>query len=261
MQLPLVATKLYLPPTRPTLVPRSRLTERLQTGLAGPLTLLSAPAGSGKTTLLSEWRAGSGARYPVAWISLAADDNDLPRFFQYLSAALDYLQPGLAEKIWPLLQDSEAPNPETFLTFLINHLNDLRHESVLALDDYHLIELPAIHKALTFLLDHLPARLHIVLLTRSDPALPLARMRARGQLTEIRAEHLRFNTEEAAHFLRQIMKLNLDLEQVAALEHRTEGWIAGLQLAALSMRGREDVDGFVSAFTGSNHYIVDYLAE
>jgi LuxR family maltose regulon positive regulatory protein len=261
MQNSLLTTKLYFPPARPVLVHRPRLVERLQTGLQGPLTLLSAPAGSGKTTLLSEWRAGLGTRYPVGWVSLSADDNDLTRFLQYLITALDNLQGGIAKEVQPLLQTSETPHTEAILTRVINSLGDLEHESVLVFDDYHLVELPAIHTALTFLLDNLPPRLHLVLLTRSDPPLPLARLRARGHLTEIRADHLRFSVEECTRFLNHVMSLDLTGEQVAALEKRTEGWIAGLQLAALSMQGREDVDGFVSAFTGSNHYIVDYLAE
>lgn len=261
MQNTLLTTKLYFPPPRPLFVSRPRLVERLQSGLRGQLTLLSAPAGSGKTTLLSEWRTGPGVGYPVAWISLAPDDNDLTRFLQYLSAALENLQIGLVKEVQPLLQETDVANFEAVLTCLINHLSDLKRESILVLDDYHMIELPVIHQALTFLIDHLPPSLHLVLLTRSDPALPLARLRVRGQLTEIRAEHLCFNMDECVRFINQVMGLNLNDEQVAALEKRTEGWIAGLQLAAISLQGREDIAGFVSAFTGSNRYIVDYLAE
>jgi LuxR family transcriptional regulator, maltose regulon positive regulatory protein len=235
--------------------------ERLQGGLSGPLTLISAPAGSGKTTLLSQWRLGVGANLPAAWLSLDPADNDLARFLQYLSAALETVQPGLAEEVSPLLQASDRPNWEAVLTALINRLSALPNEAVLALDDYHLIDTPAIHAALAFLLDHLPQSLHLVVITRADPPLPLSRLRAGGKMTELRAEHLRFSTDEASQFLNQIMGLNLSCEQVAALEKRTEGWIAGLQLAALSMQGREDVQGFVSAFTGSHHYIVDYLVE
>jgi LuxR family transcriptional regulator, maltose regulon positive regulatory protein len=257
----LLFTKLYFPTIRQALVPRPRLVERLQAGLQGSLTLLSAPAGAGKTILLSEWHAGVGTGRPVAWLSLDAGDNDLIRFLQYLSTAIDSLQPGFAKEVLPLLQSTEIPNSEAVLTFLINHLRDLKKESILILDDYHLIELPAIHTSLAFLLDHLPPQLHLVLLTRADPPLPLARLRARGQLTEIRAEHLRFNEAEAARFLNQVMGLGLSGEQIAALEKRTEGWVAGLQLAALSLQGRENVDEFVSEFTGSDHYIVDYLAE
>jgi len=257
----LLTTKLYFPPPRASLVPRPRLVERLQAGLCGPLTLISAPAGSGKSTILSQWRLGPGAGVPVAWLSLDPADNDPARFLQYISAALDPLSPGLAEEAQPLLQSVELPSWEEVLTIIINRLSSLEGETVLALDDFHLIENPVIHTALTFLLDHLPPHLHLVLLSRADPPLPLARLRARSQLIEIRGADLRFNVEESAQFLNQVMGLDLTGEQVAALERRAEGWIAGLQLAALSMQGRENLQGFVSAFTGSHHFIVDYLGE
>jgi LuxR family maltose regulon positive regulatory protein len=257
----LLNTKLYFPPVRPSLVQRPRLVERLQQGLKGPLTLVSAPAGSGKTTLLSEWRAGPGARWPATWLSLGADDNDMTRFLQYLLAALNRLKPGLLQEFFPILESPEPPRPEAVLTSLVNTLDGFRHDFLVALDDYHLIELPAIHNALAFLLDNMPPRMHLVLLTRADPPLPLARLRASGQLTEIRAEHLRFSVDETAQFLNQVMGLTLTPDQVVALEARSEGWIAGLQLAALSIQGHEDIQGFVSAFSGSHHYIVDYLAE
>ena len=261
MQSSLLATKLYFPPVRRALVPRPRLVERLQTGLQGPLTLLSAPAGSGKTTLLSEWHAGPGPEAAIAWVSLAAEDNDLTRFLHYLSSGLNCLQAGLADEIQPLLQTPEVPDFEAVLTFLVNRLSDLKQESILVMDDYHLIQLPAIHKAVIFLFDHLPPRLHLVILTRVDPPLPLARLRGRGQLTEIRADQLRFRVDECTQFLNQIMGLSLTNEQVEALEKRTEGWAAGLQLAAISMQGSQDVNAFVSAFTGSHHYVMDYLVE
>ena len=257
----LLTTKLYFPTARSSLVSRPRLVDRLQAGLCGPLTLISAPAGSGKTTLLSEWRAGAGAGLPVSWISLDAADNDPLRFFQYMSAALDTLQPGVAQEIQPLLQSFEQPNIEALLTMLVNTLDGFLQDFVLVFDDYHVIDAPTIHEALTFLLDHLPPHMHLVFLTRADPPLPIARFRARGQLTEIRATDLRFSVDEATRFLNQVMGLNLTGEQVAALEARSEGWITGLQLAALSMQGRKDVTGFISTFTGSHQYIVDYLAE
>jgi LuxR family transcriptional regulator, maltose regulon positive regulatory protein len=261
MQSSLLTTKLYFPPARPALVPRSRLVERLEKGLSGPLTLISAPAGYGKTTLMSEWRAGAGSRMPVAWVSLDITDNDLTRFLLYLTASLDTVQPGIAQEIQPLLQISEKPNTEAILTLLVNALNGFPQHFAVVLDDFHVIETPAIYEAMTFLLEHLPSHMHLVLLTRADPTLPLARLRTRGQLTEIRADHLSFSEDEAAEFLNRIMGLGLTGEQVDALDKRTEGWVAGLQLAALSLQGREDVQGFISAFTGSNHYIVDYLAE
>lgn len=257
----LLTTKLYFPSTRPALVPRPRLLERLQSGLRGPLTLISAPAGYGKTTLLSEWRAGPGASLPVAWLSLDKTDNDPIRFYQYLCSALDAIQAGLAVETESLLKASESPPADVILTPVVNSLSTIERDFVMVLDDFHVIEASVIHEGLTFLLDHMPARMHIVLLTRADPALPLSRLRARDHLTEIRAEHLRFNMDESTQFLNQLMQLHLTSEQVTALEIRTEGWIAGLQMAALSMQGREDVSGFVSAFTGSDRYILDYLAE
>ncbi len=257
----LLITKLYFPPARPNLVPRSRLVQRLNAGLDGPLILIAAPAGYGKTTLLGEWRTKEGENIPVAWLSLDTRDNDLASFLLYLTAAFDSVQTGLVENASLLLQSSQLPPVEVICTALLNELSAFTGDLILVLDDYHLITTPEIHAALTFLLDHLPPHVHLVILTRANPPLPLARMRARGHLTEIRAADLRFSTEEAALFLNEAMGLNLSTQEVAALEARTEGWIAGLQLAALSMQGREDVQGFISAFTGSHHYIVDYLAE
>ena len=261
MQTSMLATKLYFPPTRSALVHRPRLVDRLQVGLNGPLTLVSAPAGSGKTTLLSEWRAGPGSRTPVAWISLDAADNDPLRFFQYLLTALEPLQPGIVQEIFPFLQASEKLNTEAFLTLLVNALGSFSQDFALVLDDYHIIHSLAIHEALTFMIDNLPPRMHLVLLTRIDPSLPLARLRARGQLVEVRVIDLRFSVDEATEFLNQVMGLTLTREQVTALEGHTEGWIAGLQLAALSMQGCKDIHGFVTAFTGSHHYIMDYLTD
>jgi LuxR family maltose regulon positive regulatory protein len=261
MQSSLLATKLYFPPTRPNLVPRPRLVSRLQAGLQGALTLVSAPAGSGKTVLLTEWHAGVGARMPAAWLALEEADNDPVRFFEYLCTALDKLQPSLAEQTLPGMLIPDNPNLEALLTTAINTLLEMEQDSALILDDYHLIHEAEIHNAITFLLNHLPPRLHLVLLTRSDPSLPLSRLRAHGRLTEIRAEHLRFDQEETAQFLNEVMGLALAPQQIAALEARTEGWIAGLQLAALSMRGRQNTDTFIQAFTGSHRYIVDYLVE
>ncbi len=261
MQPSLLTNKLYFPPTRPAIVHRPRLVDQVQAGLNGRFTLISAPAGSGKTTLLSEWHAGPGAATPVAWVSLDAADNDPLRFFQYLFAALDSLQPGIVLEIQPYLQASEKPNIENILTLLVNSLGRIAQDFVLVLDDYHVIRTPAIHEALAFLLDNLPPYMHLVLLTRTDPSLPLARLRARTQLTEVRAADLRFSVNEVAEFLNQVMHLGLTHEQISALEGRTEGWIAGLQLVALSMQRCTDIQAFVAAFTGSHHYVMDYLLE
>ncbi|HEX6736733.1 MAG TPA: tetratricopeptide repeat protein, partial [Vicinamibacteria bacterium] len=257
----LLRTKLYIPPPRPDLVPRPRLLGRLEAGLRGRLTLLAAPAGSGKTTLLSAWRAQpSGSAVPLAWVSLDAGDNDPVRFLGYLAAALDALDPGIAADALALLRSPRRP-PETILTALLNALAALPRDAVLVLDDYHAIEAPDVHRALAALLEHLPPRLHLVVSSREDPPLPLARLRARGELLELRAADLRFTPAEAAAFLTGAMGLPLTAEQVAALGERTEGWAAGLQLAALSLRGRQDAGTFIEAFAGSHRHLVDYLVE
>lgn len=279
MSTSILATKLYVPPARPKVVRRLHLIERLNEGLHGKLTLISAPAGFGKTTLVSEWiqtfRQGatsSSARpvslsppLAVAWLSLDEGDNDPTRFLTYLVAALQTLAPQIGVGVLGLLQSPQPPREpsgyETLLTALLNEITTLPDSFVLILDDYHLIDAIPIDQALTFLLEHLPPQMHLVITTREDPQLPLARYRARGQMTELRAADLRFTPAEAAGFLNQVMGLDLSAEEVAVLETRTEGWIAGLQLAALSMRGRADVAGFVKAFAGDNRYIVDYLIE
>jgi LuxR family maltose regulon positive regulatory protein len=257
----LLVTKLYFPQPRANLVPRPRLVQRLQRGLRGPLTLIAAPAGYGKTTLLSEWRAGEAKHTPVAWLSLDAGDDAPLHFLLYLTAALNLLQANLAKNTHLLLQSPELPPVEVIGATLLNELSACNHELVIVLDDYHAISAAQVHSLLAFLLDHLPPHVHLVILTRADPSLPLGRLRGRGQLTELRAADLRFTNQEAALFLREIMGLELSEQEIAALETRTEGWIAGLQLAALSMQGRDDHEHFISAFSGSHQYIVDYLAE
>jgi LuxR family maltose regulon positive regulatory protein len=251
MSASLLQTKLYIPPPRPNLVSRPRLIERLNAGLHRRLTLVSAPAGFGKTTLLSEWAAGCGR--PVAWLSLDEGDNDPTRFWSYLSAALQKAQSGIGETALTMLRSTPPPAIEAILTTLINEIVAVSqgdHEGrpyVLVLDDYQMIKAKPIHDALTFLLDHLPSQMHLVITTRIDPPLNIARLRVRGQVTEIRADDLRFTPDEAASFLNQVMGLGLSQEDVAALEARTEGWIAGLQVAAMAMRGRDDLSGFIAA--------------
>ena len=254
---PILATKLYVPRVRATLLPRPRLVERLRAGLGGRLMLVVAAAGFGKTTLLSE----SIADRPVAWVSLDAGDNDATRFWGYVLAALNMVAPGIGDTTLALLQAPQLPAQETILTTLLNALTGLRADVALVLDDYHVIEAPTIHDSFTFLVEHLSPHLHVVLVTRADPPLPLARLRARGDLTELRAADLRFTPEEAAAFLTDVMGLPLSTDDAAALEARTEGWIAGLQLAALAMRDRTELSSFIRAFTGSNRFVVDYLAE
>ncbi len=255
---PLLITKLYVPRPGHNLVSRPRLIGRLNEGLRRKLTLISAPAGFGKTTLLSEWVQGA---MPVAWVSLDEGDNDPVRFWSYVVAALDRVLAGLGASAMPLLQTAIPAPIESFLTDLINKLATVPHEFALALDDYHVVHAVPIHHGLIHLLKHLPPSMHLLIATRADPLLPLARLRARGQMVELRAGDLRFTLEEAAAFLNGVIGLDLSADDVGALEEHTEGWVAGLQLAALSMRGREDLHGFVSAFAGSQRYVLDYLVE
>jgi LuxR family maltose regulon positive regulatory protein len=265
MSIPILTTKLYIPPIRPEQVSRPHLIGRLNEGLHRKLTLISAPAGFGKTTLLSEWVAASGR--PVAWLSLDESDNDLNRFLGYLIAALQTAeaQQGsvgpIGEGILRALQTPQPPPVEALLTTLINEIAAIPDRTVLVLDDYHVVEARSIHDALTFLLEHLPPQMHLIIATREDPPLPLAQLRARGQLTELRVINLRFSPAEATRFLNQVMDLTLSTEDIAALETRTEGWIAGLQLAAISLREQADATSFIKSFTGSHHFVLDYLVE
>src|SRR6266571_3067471 len=259
MPTPILATKLYIPRLRPNVVSRPRLLERLNEGLHRKLTLISAPAGFGKTTLVSEWV--EGIERPAAWLSLDEGDNDPARFLTYLVAALQTIAATLGEGALGVLQSPQPPPPEAILTALLNDLTTIQDQFVLVLDDYHVIDAKAIDQALTYLVEHLPPRMHLVITTREDPQLPLARLRARGQLTEVRTADLRFTPSEAAAFLNQVMGLPLSAQDIAALERRTEGWIAGLQLAALSMQGHEDATSFIRSFTGSHHFVLDYLLE
>jgi LuxR family maltose regulon positive regulatory protein len=256
---PILRTKLHIPFTRPGLVPRPRLVEKIKQGLRGPLTLITAPAGFGKTTLSASAVAGCGL--PAAWLSLEAADNQAGRFLNYLAAALQSADQRIGGEAAQLLAEIQEAPPETVLTSLINDLDLIGTEIVLVLDDYQLITTQAIHAAVAFLLDHRPDAFHLVIATRSDPPLPLARLRARGQTVELRAADLRFTAPEAAEFLNEVMGLSLDAQAVAVLEERTEGWAAGLQMAALSMRDRKDIAGFIQGFSGTNRYILDYLME
>ena len=257
----LLLTKLYIPPPRLNLVLRSRLLERLNEGLSlgRKLTLISAPAGFGKTTLVSEWIAAYTG--PVAWLSLDEGDSHPHRFMTYLISALQPIASNVGKGALAALQSTEPPSNESLLTALLNEITNIPDPCILVLDDYHVIDSKPVDEALAFLLDHLPPQMHLVISTREDPSLPLARLRARGQLTELRAADLRFTPSEAANFLTKVMGLNLSEDDIAALETRTEGWIAGLQMAALSMQGNQDTASFINSFTGSHHFVLDYLIE
>ncbi|HYO44991.1 MAG TPA: LuxR C-terminal-related transcriptional regulator [Candidatus Limnocylindrales bacterium] len=261
MPAPLLATKLFIPSPRRSLVPRPRLIHRLDAGLAAGhrLTLVSAPAGFGKTTLVGEWVAGCGR--PTAWLSLDEGDSDPGRFLAYLIAALQTVAPGAGAGALAMLGSPQPPPLEGPLTALLNDLVAIEGDVVLVLDDYHAVEAGPVDDALVFLVEHLPSRIHLVVATREDPALPLARLRARDQLTELRGADLRFTPDEIAAFLGQVMGLDLSGDEITALEARTEGWIAGLQLAAISLQGRDDVARFIATFAGSDRFVLDYLLE
>jgi LuxR family transcriptional regulator, maltose regulon positive regulatory protein len=254
----LLATRLHIPHPRLDLVPRPRLTHRLNEGATRKLTLITAPAGFGKTTLLSEWI--TQCRLATAWLSLHPGDNHPVRFFSYLIAALEPLQPGIGEQVYPLLHTAQPPLSEPVLTALLNALAALPYDFALVLDDYHFITDPQIHQGMSFFLEHLPLQMHLMIASRVELPIPLARLRSQGQLTELRAQDLCFTSGEVALF-NQVMNLGLSPEDLAIVETRIEGWIAGLQLVALSMQGHGDMHAFIKAFSGSNRYILDYLSE
>jgi LuxR family maltose regulon positive regulatory protein len=258
---PLLETKLHVPTARRGLLPRPRLSERLDRGAESALTLISAPAGFGKTTLLAEWLSTVPADpRSVAWLSIDQRDNDPALFWTYVVTALHAAEPGVGAGALALLQSAQ-PSTEAVVSSLLNDLSGLAHDVVLVLDDYHLVEARDVQDGMAFLLEHLPRRAHLVIATRADPALPLARLRARAELVEVRVADLRFTRDEAAAYLEHGMGLELTSGDVTTLERRTEGWIAALQLAALSLQGRDDAASFIEGFAGDDRYIVDYLAE
>lgn len=259
MDTPLLTTKLYIPPPRPHGVLRPRLMQRLNAGLAGKVSLISAPAGFGKTTLISTWL--SKCERPAAWVSLEDADNDLIRFLTYLAAALQTISPKFGTGVLSALQAAQPI--EAVLTVFLNEITAIPTPFILVLDDYHVIDTRAIDDALTFLLEHLPPHGHVVIATREDPQLPLARLRVRNQLSELRVTDLRFTPGEAAEFLTQAMGLSLSAGDIERLGTRTEGWIAGLHLAALALQAHRpsDTAQFIRAFTGSHRFVLDYLVE
>ncbi|MBI5964548.1 MAG: tetratricopeptide repeat protein [Chloroflexi bacterium] len=257
----IIKTKINAPALRHSLVSRKKIVTKLSDGIrAGrKLTLISAPAGFGKTTLVSEWI--SCGEISAAWISLDENDGDTSRFLTYLIAALQTLISGVGDGVWAALQSSQPIPATELLTTLLNELETTEDDFILVLDDYHAVDSHAVDELLTFLVEHMPPSLHLVITTREDPALPLARLRAKNQLTEIRTADLRFTESEAADFLNQVMGLNLTAEDASALDKRTEGWVAGLQLAALSMQGKADAAEFIRSFSGTNQFVLDYLLE
>jgi len=268
MSSPILLTKLFIPENRPELVSRSHLVDQLNKGLHRKLTLISAPAGFGKTTVVTNWlhsqEGDDASPFSMGWLSLDEDDNEPVRFLTYLITALNRI-PGLETEIvagaLQMAQASQPPSPQTILTAIINEIAIITEKIVLVLDDYHLIDNQSVHDALVFLLENLPPQLHLVITTREDPPLQISRLRTRGQLNEFRAVDLRFSTAETDEFLNQIMGLGLSTQDITALEKRTEGWVAGLQLAAISMQGRTDISNFIQSFTGSHHFVIDYLVE
>jgi len=261
MEVPLITTKLLIPHPRQGLVSRPSLLDCLSRGIDGKFTLISASSGYGKTTLMAEWRAKRRQEYPLAWVSLDKGDNDPARFLSYLIAALQNVQDGLGQDTSILMQGAQNPFDESILSVLVNEISAVPQDFALVLEDYHVIELREIHKMVVFLLEHMPPQMHLVILTRSDPPFPLARYRARGELMEIRAKDLRFSSDAATVLLNDIAGLGLSEESIQTLLDRTEGWITGLQLAALSLNEHENPSDMISAFGRGHDYIVDYLAE
>ncbi|HAY84332.1 MAG TPA: hypothetical protein DCY42_05255, partial [Chloroflexi bacterium] len=265
MALSLIKTKLYTPSLRPSHVVRPRLRDSLnheflqENGFARKVTLLCAPAGYGKTSLTIDWL--STLDLPVAWLSLDEHDNDPVRFLNYLVHALRQVLPEVGNPILAMLQSPQLPDPETLLTPLLNEIEASAQLLILVIDDYHLIQTSTIHHYLNFLIEYLPPKLHTVIASREDPPLPLHRLRARGHLAELRQENLRFNLDETAHFLTRILGRDLPLENVQAIEHRTEGWVTGMQLLALSLLDHPDASDFIRSFTGSDRFVLDYLFE
>ena len=269
MKSSILTTKLYIPQPPQKGVLRPRLIERLNQGLHRKLSLISAPAGFGKTTLVSEWVAGcnevkqeaaGGLKVHTAWLSLDEADSDPARFLTYLVAAFRTIAPDMGEGSLGFLQSAQTVPIEPVLIALLNDLATISSKIILVLDDYHLVDSKAVDEAITYLIEHLPPQLHLAITTREDPQLPLARLRARNQLTELRAADLRFTPLEAANFLAG-MGINLSPDEIAVLDERAEGWIAGLQLAALAMQGSQNIPEFIRAFTGDHRYILDYLVE
>ena len=255
----ILATKLYIPTLRPNHVSRQSVLEHLDENLNYKLTVVAAPPGYGKTSLLSIW--SQERETPTSWLSLDSNDNDPALFLQYLIAALQTINSKTGTASLALLQSPQLSSKTAILSALINDLAKIQDNFILILDDYHWIEKQEVHESLNYLIDHMPPQMHIIIASRSDPPLQLSQLRVRKQLLEIRQSDLRMKPEEAEEFLNSSMGLNLSDAQVDILESRTEGWVAGLQLAALSLKEREDIDAFINTFSGSHRFVIDYLAD
>ncbi|MEJ2710785.1 MAG: AAA family ATPase, partial [Anaerolineales bacterium] len=255
----LLTTKLYIPPLRSDLVPRPHLYDRLNQGSNRKLTLVSAPAGFGKSTLVSGWLAESGIR--AAWLSLDQGDNDPVRFWMYLIAAIQTIHQEIGVEALQVVSAPQLRSTELVVISLINDISQLAQDLIVVLDDYHVIEAGQVHAGLSYLLEHQPPNLHLILITRVDPSISLARLRAHGRLVEIRAGDLQFSSNEAAVLFNEVLSLKLKPEQVEALNRRAEGWIVGLNLAALSLKGQPASERIIARFTGSHQFILDYLTE
>ncbi len=262
MTIPLLSTKFYIPPVRPGVVSRPRLIERLDAGSHAKLILISAPAGYGKTTLITQWiqQIQSNKSAQICWYTLDKDDHGTQQFFRYLASAVEAL-PGLQSTLKQLIQSPQPVPVKNLMSAFINDTAAVSTPFFLILDDYHVIESAEIDQAMDFIIENMPPPMTLIITSRSDPGFPIARRRARAELIELRVNDLRFTESEAAQFIQQTTNLVLSLNQIAALETRTEGWIAGLQMAALSIQGQDDTDGFIHAFTGSNRFVLDYLVE
>jgi LuxR family maltose regulon positive regulatory protein len=258
----IISTKLYIPPPPSNLIPRSRLIDKLDQGLNKKLSIISAPAGFGKTTLLSEFV--SKCKMPVAWYSMDETDDDIVQFLTYLVAALQTIDQGIGVGVSNMLSSPQSITFEPLLTEVINQIARKSTHTLLVLDDYHAVDSLEIDQAILFLIANLPQQMHLAIATRTDPTFPLSRLRSQGQLTEIRSDDLRFSTEEAALFINKGMGLNISTEDISTLESRTEGWIAGLQLAAISLQrlnNQNEITRFVENFSSSHRYILDYLTD
>ncbi|MEM7334256.1 MAG: LuxR C-terminal-related transcriptional regulator [Chloroflexota bacterium] len=257
----LLQTKLFLPESRLSLIPRPRLIQKLDSGLEGRLTLISAPAGFGKTTVVTDWLTKSRQNDKTAWLSLDEEDNNPNSFLSYFIAAIQTVFPKIGESAFAVLQSSQPPLIESILKSLINEMTPISDQLIVVLDDYHLIDSQPIDHALTFLIENLPAQAHLIITTREDPNFPLHRLRARRQLSELRAADLRFTADEGAQLLNKLMGLSLSSSEINTLLAHTEGWVTGLQLAAVALQGREDAGHFIDSFTGDHRFVLDYLVE